>query len=134
VAFGNFLLMDFHKLFGKGLRLFHIPTGPETVFTAKSQNFRQCTQLLKTHSSLTEAIHFGNDVHPSVAPGRTHWMLCVGIVDAFRSESLVEFAGIRTLHKWLGFTGLVVTSMRTASISKWRSDTQLLVEYLEPIV
>jgi hypothetical protein len=39
VAFGIFFLMDSHKLFGKGLRLFHIPTGPTTSLpTAKSEN------------------------------------------------------------------------------------------------
>ena len=32
--------------------------------------------------------------------GLTHWMLCVGIVDAFRSESLVGFAGIRSLIEY----------------------------------
>jgi hypothetical protein len=29
--------------------------------------FRRCGFLLKTVSGLTEAIHFGNDIHPSVA-------------------------------------------------------------------
>jgi hypothetical protein len=39
VAFGNFLLMDSHKLLGKDLRLFHIPTGPTTGLpTTKAKN------------------------------------------------------------------------------------------------
>ena len=70
---------------------------PDDGSTAKSENFRQCRQLLKTHSSLTEAIHFGNDVHPQRRTGLTHWILCLGTVEAFRSESLVGFAGIRNL-------------------------------------
>ena len=35
----SFSLMDSHKLLGKGLRLFHIPTGPTTgLLTLKSEN------------------------------------------------------------------------------------------------
>jgi hypothetical protein len=39
VAFGKSFLMDSHKLLGKGLRLFHIPTGPTMGSpAAKSEN------------------------------------------------------------------------------------------------
>jgi hypothetical protein len=62
---------------------------PDDGFTSsKIREPNLCDFLLKTDSSLTEAIHFGNDVHPSVAPvsntgcfaserwmlsGRNHW-------------------------------------------------------------
>jgi hypothetical protein len=56
---------------------------PDDGFTNnESEEFRRCRFLLKTDSSLTEAIHFGNDVHPSVAPSQApgcvapdRWML-----------------------------------------------------------
>jgi len=69
--------------------------------------FRGCGFLLKPDSRLTEAIHFGNDVHRPASHRLTAWMLCVGTLDAFRSESLVGFVGIRILPLFIG-TALLV--------------------------
>src|SRR2546429_9588812 len=88
--------MDSHKLFGKRPSAFPHSHRPGGAFTQREiGEFGRCGFLLKTVSSLTEVIHFGNDVHSSVATVSRTWMLCVGTVDAFRSESLVGLAGIR---------------------------------------
>jgi hypothetical protein len=68
---------------------------PDGLTNTEIGELRKCGTLPKTDSSLTEAIHFGNDVHRPASHRLHTWMLCVGTLDAFRSESLVGFVGIR---------------------------------------